>query len=71
MCVLLTIHSQSRVNSDPCWLNKIALNFNIVKNLKTCIAVILYVGYIILKAEGHNANNGLDTKPNKALNLAW
>ncbi len=67
---LLTLLYLSRVNSDPGWLNKIALNFIIVKNLKTFIAVISYVVYVIAKAEGHNVKNGLDTKQNSALNLA-
>jgi hypothetical protein len=39
-----------------------------VKNLKTCIAVHLYIGYIMSKAQRPNVNNGLDT--NKAVNLA-
>ncbi len=40
-----------------------------MKNLKTCIAVDLYVGYIMSKAQRPNVNNGLDTSQNKAVNL--
>jgi hypothetical protein len=40
-----------------------------VKNLKTCIAVHLYIGYIISKDQRPNKNNGLDTSQNKAVNL--
>ena len=40
-----------------------------MKNLKTCIAVLLYVGYSMAKAEVPNMNNGLDTSQNKAVNL--
>jgi hypothetical protein len=44
-----------------------ALNFIIVKNLKTCIAVLLYFTYIMAKAQSHvNTGNGLDdTRQNK------
>ncbi len=38
-----------------------------MKNLKTCIAVHLYIGY---KAQRPNVENGLDTSQNKAVNLA-
>jgi hypothetical protein len=41
-----------------------------VKNLKTCIAVHLYFGYIMSKAQRPNVNNGLDTSRNEAVNLA-
>jgi hypothetical protein len=41
-----------------------------VKNLKTCIAVPLYIGYIMSKAQRPNVNDGLDTSQNKAVNLA-
>jgi hypothetical protein len=40
-----------------------------VKNLKTCIAVHLYIGYIISKAQRPNVNNGLDKSQNKAVNF--
>jgi hypothetical protein len=48
---------------------KIALKFLIEKNLKTCTAVLLYVGSIRAKAKKPNANNGLYTCQNKAVNL--
>jgi hypothetical protein len=35
-----------------------------------CIAVILYFGYIMAKAQGPHMNNSLDTSQNKAVNLA-
>ncbi len=38
--------------------------------MKTCIAVLLYIGYIVSKAQRSNVNNGLDTSQNKVLNLA-
>jgi hypothetical protein len=41
----------------------------IVKNLKSCIAVLLYVGYIITKAKESSVNNVLDTSQNKTVNL--
>jgi hypothetical protein len=37
---ILTLLYLSRVKGDPGWLKKITLNFIIVKNLKTCIAVL-------------------------------
>jgi hypothetical protein len=40
-----------------------------VKNLKTCILVLLYVSYIMAKDQSHNVNNGLDTyKPKQDSN---
>jgi hypothetical protein len=47
-----------------------AKNYIFVKNLKTCLAVLSYVGYIMAKARGPNVNNGLDTSQNKAVDLA-
>jgi hypothetical protein len=61
----LTLLYLSRINSDPGWLKKIA--FIVVKNLKTCIAVLLYTYiayiacYIMAKDLSQNENNGLDT----------
>jgi hypothetical protein len=46
-----------------------SFKFFIVKNLKTCRAVNLYIGYIMSKAQRPNVNNGLDTGQNKAVNL--
>jgi hypothetical protein len=40
-----------------------------VKDLKTCIDVLLYVGYIRGKAHRPNVNNDLDKSQNKAGNL--
>jgi hypothetical protein len=40
-----------------------------VKNLKTCIAVLLYVGYIMAKSQRPYVKNGLDTSQNNAENL--
>jgi hypothetical protein len=45
-------------------------NFIFVKNLKTCKAVLLYVGSIMTKAKMPNVNNGLDINQNKAVSLA-
>jgi hypothetical protein len=36
-------------------------NSIIVKNLKTCIVVLLYSSYIMANAQSHNVINGLDT----------
>ncbi len=41
-----------------------------MKNLKTYIAVHLYIGYIMSKAQRPNVNNGLDTSQIKTVNLA-
>jgi hypothetical protein len=40
-----------------------------VKDQKTCIAVILYAGFIMTKAKEPNMNNGHDTSQNKAVNI--
>jgi hypothetical protein len=37
--------------------------------MKTCIAVLLYVGSVMTKAKMPNVNDGLDTSINKAVNL--
>ncbi len=47
-----------------------ALNFIIVTNLKTCIAVLSYVGSIMAKAKKPKVNNGHHTSQNKTVNLA-
>jgi len=56
-----------RVNSDLRWLKKWFYN---CKNLKTCLAVLPYVGSIMAKAKKPNLNNDLDTSQNMAVNLA-
>ncbi len=38
-------------------------------NLKTCIAVLLYVGYVMAKPQRPNVNSGLDTSQNKAVSV--
>ncbi len=45
-------------------------NFVIVKNLKTCLAIVLYVGSIMTKAKKPNMNSDLDTSQNKEVNPA-
>ncbi len=47
-----------------------SFKFYYCENLKTCIAVHLYIGYIMSKAQRPNVENGLDTSQNKAVNLA-
>jgi hypothetical protein len=47
-------------------IDTVALNFVIMRSLKTCIAV----GYIMAKAEEPYVNNDPDTNQNKAVNLA-
>jgi hypothetical protein len=42
----------------------------IVKNLKTCIGVLLYTGYIMAKSERPHVHNSLDTSQIKAVHLA-
>jgi hypothetical protein len=46
------------------------LNYIIVKNLKTCIAVLLTVGYFMAKPSRPNVNSGLDTSQNKVVCVA-
>ncbi len=41
------------------------------KILKTCIAVLLYVGEVMAKPQMLNKNSGLDTSQNKAVSVAW
>ncbi len=41
----------SRVNSEPGWFKKNNPKFYFVKKLKTCIAVLLYFGYVMAKAQ--------------------
>ncbi len=31
-----------------------------MKNLKTCTAILFYVGFFMAKVQGHNKNNSLD-----------
>jgi hypothetical protein len=38
-----------------------------MKKLKTCIAVLLYIGYIMSKAQRSNVNNGLGKSQNKVV----
>jgi hypothetical protein len=40
---------------------RIAQRFYYFKNLKTCIAVLLFVGYTLSKAKEPYVNNGFDT----------
>jgi hypothetical protein len=41
-----------------------------MKNLKTCMAVLLYVGEVMAKPQRPNENSGLDTSQNKAVSVA-
>jgi hypothetical protein len=41
-----------------------------MKNLKTCIAVLLYSSYIMSKAQRSNVNKGLGKSQSKVVNLA-
>jgi hypothetical protein len=41
-----------------------------MKNLKTCIAVFLNVGYFMAKPQRPNVNSGLDTSQNKEVSGA-
>ncbi len=66
----LTLLYLPRVNSDPGWFKIDSSKVYCYKNLKTCQAVLLYVGYILAKTEVANVNNGHDTNPNKLVNLA-
>jgi hypothetical protein len=41
-----------------------------MKNLRTCIAVFLFLSYIMAKAQSLDVNNGIDTSQNKTVTLA-
>ncbi len=56
------IHASSKID--------VGLYFIIVKNLKTCLAVLLYFGSIMAKAKKPNVSNGLDISQNKAADIA-